>query len=54
LIDVEDAVAVGDVAGDDALVAAERLVEVLLELPRAVRALHLPVAELLTNGRSAP
>src|SRR5512138_1119584 len=41
----EDAVAVEDVRGDELVASREALVEVVLELARAVRALHLPVAE---------
>src|SRR5687767_3915155 len=42
-----DVLAVGDAGGDHAILAAEGLVQVLLELARAVGALDLPVAELV-------
>src|SRR5262245_47808126 len=44
---LRDPLAVVDRDGDEPLLALERLVEVLLELPRAVGGLHLPVAELV-------
>src|SRR5688572_13567464 len=42
---LQDPVPIGDLRGDHPLVAGELLVEVLLELARAVRAAHLAVAE---------
>src|SRR5262245_34150426 len=41
----EDGVAVGDAAAHDVVALAQHLVDVLVELARAVGALHLPVAE---------
>src|SRR6185503_10548804 len=41
----DDPVLVGDVGRDEFVAAGEALIEVVLELARAVRALHLSVAE---------
>src|SRR5205823_315350 len=46
----QDAVLVGDVGGHQLVAVGEALVEIVLELSRAVGAFHLPVAEEVRLG----